>query len=100
MSEVLRLLIAEAPRFPELIDRHHEAFIRPILARIERWLAEGQAEGTLRPTGLANLPEMILGPAMVLQISMLLFANRRPIDVAAYCEAQLDFTLNGIRPRP
>jgi AcrR family transcriptional regulator len=99
MSEVLRLLIAEAPRFPSLIDRHFEEFIQPILARIERWLAEGQADGTLRRSGLENLPEMILGPAMMLQISRLLFANRRPIDVAAYCATQLDFTLNGIRPR-
>jgi AcrR family transcriptional regulator len=99
MTEVLRLLIAEAPRFPKLVDQHFDEFIKPMVERVGRWLAEGEADGTLRCSGLVNIPEMILGPTMMLQIWMLLFANRRPIDVAAYCETQLDFTLNGIRPR-
>jgi AcrR family transcriptional regulator len=99
MMEVLRLLIAEAPRFPKLVDQHFDEFIAPIVSRIGRWLAEGQADGTLRRSALVNIPEMVLGPTMMLQIWMLLFANRRPIDVAAYCETQIDFMLNGIRPR-
>lgn len=97
MTEVLRLLIAEAPRFPKLVDQHFDEFIAPILARVERWLAEGQADGTLRRSGLVNIPEMILGPTMMLQIWMLLFANRRPIDIATYCDTQLDFILNGVQ---
>jgi AcrR family transcriptional regulator len=96
--EVFRLLIAEAPRFPGLVDQHYEQFILPLTSRLQSWLKAGQTSGALRASNVARFPELILGPTMALQIWMLLFANRKPIDIPAYFDALLDFTLDGLRP--
>jgi AcrR family transcriptional regulator len=99
MGEVLRLLIAEAPRFPNLLEQHYDEFWRPLIERVAMWLREGQANGTLRRSGIVDFPEMMLGPTMLLQIWLLLFADRNPVDIAAYFDAHLDFALNGLLSR-
>lgn len=44
--ELTRLVIAEGHRFPDLIDRHHDQFIEPIIAKVDALILEGVASGS------------------------------------------------------
>lgn len=97
--EILRLLIAEAGRFPELIDEHHQNFIGPVVRRLRESLEEGTAKGEIRQSSVLEFPELLLAPALSLNIAMLLFSDRRPINMERHFEIAVDLLLNGLLPR-
>ncbi|UXT61216.1 TetR/AcrR family transcriptional regulator (plasmid) [Agrobacterium fabrum] len=44
IRELLRLLLAEAPRFPELVDHYNEIFAEPVFSKINTILEDGVAK--------------------------------------------------------
>jgi AcrR family transcriptional regulator len=98
--EIFRLLIAEANRFPELIDEHHQNFMGPVVRRLRQSLEDGTEKGEIRPSSILEFPELLLAPALSLNISMLLFSDRRPIDMERHFEIAVDLLFNGLLPRP
>ncbi|WP_414475617.1 TetR/AcrR family transcriptional regulator [Microvirga sp. M2] len=98
--EIFRLLIAEASRFPELIDEHHQNFMGPVVKRLRQSLEAGSKKGEIRSSAILEFPELLLAPALSLNISMLLFSDRRPIDMERHFEIAVDLLLNGLLPRP
>jgi AcrR family transcriptional regulator len=97
--EILRLLIAEAHRFPALVDEHDQRCGTPIMERLRQGLEEGSNRGEIRSAGLLEYPQIILGPALLLSVTMLLFSNRKTVDTERYFEAHVDLVLNGLLPR-
>ena len=97
--ELLRLLIAEAMRFPELVDEHFQSFFEPILETLRERLLRGIAAGVFRPSPVADFPELLLGPALSFHIWKLLFAEREPLDAEKHFAAALDLVLGGLLPR-
>lgn len=97
--EILRLLIAEARRFPELLDEHHARFGGPVFERLRRSLQHGAARGELRSTPLPEFAEVLIGPALTLNVWSLLFGDRKPVDLDRHFEASLDLLLHGLLPR-
>jgi hypothetical protein len=98
--ELQRLLIAEASRFPELLDEHYQEIMGPVIERLQKALQAGAENGEIRSAPVQAFPELILGPALSLNISMLLFGDRKPMDPARHFEAAVDLMLNGLLPRP
>jgi len=58
-----------------------------------------QLRGEIRSAGSLDYPQIILGPALSLSVIMLLFSDRKPVDVERYFEAHVDLVLNGLLPR-
>lgn len=96
--ELLRLLIAEAGRFPELVDEHCQACMDPVIERLRVRLEGEAAHGRIRPVSLPEVAEVVLGPALALNIMLLMFANRRPLDAEKFVAAHLDLVLHGLLP--
>src|ERR1700689_3567012 len=46
--EVVRMLIAEAPRFPELTDRYYDEILRPCLDLLKQAIQRGMDRGEIR----------------------------------------------------
>src|SRR5271156_6958249 len=53
--EVLRMLIAEAPRFPALADRYHEEILRPCLEMLRQSIQRGIDRGEFRNSAIIDL---------------------------------------------
>lgn len=96
--EILRLLIAEAGRFPELVDEHCRACMDPVIERLRVRLEGEAAHGRIRPISLPEAADVVLGPALALNILLLMFANRRPLDAEKFVAAHLDLVLHGLLP--
>ena len=52
--EVVRMLIAEAPRFPELADRYHAEILRPCLDMLRQAIQRGIDRGEIRNSAIID----------------------------------------------
>jgi AcrR family transcriptional regulator len=94
--EVVRMLIAEAPRFPALADRYHDEILRPCLEMLRQAIQRGIDRGEIRNTAIVNSPQVVIAPIALVDLWMMMFDNRQPLDLKAYFEAHLDLVLNGL----
>ena len=94
--EVLRMLIAEAPRFPELADRYHQEILRPCLDMLRQAIRRGMDRGEFRNSAILDLPQIVIAPIALVDLWMMMFDTRQPLDLRAYFNAHLDLVLNGL----
>jgi AcrR family transcriptional regulator len=94
--EVVRMLIAQAPRFPELADRYHEEILKPCLDMLRQAIQRGVDRGEIRNTSIVDSPQVVIAPIALVDLWMMLFEDRQPLDLKAYFDAHLDLVLNGL----
>jgi len=97
--EVVRMLIAEATRFPELADRYHAEILRPCLDMLRQAIQRGVDRGEIRNSAIVEQPQVVIGPIALVDVWMMLFDYRQPLDLKAYFNAHLDMVLNGVLAR-
>ena len=98
--EVLRMLIAEAPRFPELADRYHQEILRPCLDMLRQAIQRGMDRGEFRKSAIVDLPQIVIAPIALVDLWMMMFDDRQPLDLKAYFDAHLDLVFNGLLAKP
>jgi len=94
--EVVRMLIAEASRFPALADRYHEEIHRPCLALLTQAVQRGIDRGEIRRSAATECPQVIMAPIALVDLWMMMFDDRHPLDLKTYFNAHLDMVLNGL----
>jgi AcrR family transcriptional regulator len=97
--EVVRMLIAEAPRFPELADRYHAEILRPCLDMLRQAIQRGVDRGEIRNSAIVEQPQVVIGPIALVDVWMMLFDYRQPLDLKAYFNAHRDMVLNCVLAR-
>jgi AcrR family transcriptional regulator len=98
--EVLRMLIAEASRFPALADRYHDEIHRPCLDLLQRAIQRGIDRGEIRRSAIIECPQVIIAPIALVDLWMILYDTRQPLDLKAYFNAHLELVLNGLLAKP
>ncbi len=93
---ILRLLIAEGPRFPRLIEFYHREVIQRGMAGVRGIMSYGIARGEFRADLPIDYPQVVVGPALVGAIWKMLFDEHEPLDVDGLCKAHIDVILNGL----
>ena len=94
--EVVRMLIAEAARFPELADRYYEEILRPCLDHAQAAIQRGIDRGEIRNSSIINTPQVVIAPIALVDLWMMMFDDRQPLDLKTYFDAHLDLVLNGL----
>ena len=94
--EVVRMLIAEAPRFPELADRYHEEIHRPCMDLLKQAIERGMDRGEIRRSAVTECPLVLIAPIALVDVWMMMFDDRHPLDLRAYFDAHLELVLNGL----
>jgi hypothetical protein len=94
--EVVRMLIAEAPRFPALTDRYHEEIHRPCMELFKQTIQRGMDRGEIRPSAVTECPLVIIAPIALVDVWMMMFDDRHPLDLKTYFDAHLDLVLTGL----
>ncbi|OWO94042.1 TetR family transcriptional regulator [Rhizobium esperanzae] len=95
--ELTRLVISEGQRFPDLIDRHHDEFIAPIIARIDALILEGVASGEFREIPV-EFSDIVVAPILTTTVLRLIFDDRRVPTPSkdAFMRAYFDLLFNGL----
>ncbi|MFW6094293.1 MAG: TetR/AcrR family transcriptional regulator [Pseudomonadota bacterium] len=97
LRALLRLMIAEGERFPDLAAFYHREVIARVLDVFRRTLEYGEARGELRATPAREFPQLVIAPLVLAAIWKLTFDAAAPLDVEALCDAHLDVLLDGLR---
>lgn len=95
--QIIRLLIAEAPRFPELVALYHREAVSRGRILLKAIIDRGVATKEFRQGPATRVPEVILGPAIMLAVWKMLFEKIDPMDLDSFLEAHIDLVLHGVR---
>lgn len=96
LRHLLRLLIAEGPRFPDLLAFHHAEVISRARALIRRAVRYGVDRGEFRDNNLSAFPQIIVSGPMLLVLWQTLFADIEALDGPAYLDTLTDTLLHGL----
>lgn len=95
MRELLRFIVAEGPKFPDLVDRHHEMVMEPVFSRVDVILDAGVSQGKFRRKP-QELAKVVVSPVVGMVVFRLIFDDRREVDRKRLLETHVGLLLHGI----
>ena len=89
-GDIVRLIVAEGPRFPEIADFYYREVVSKGIAGMRALIELGIARGEIRQKNLAHYPQILVAPAMIAVIWQSLFARHAPLDAQDMLRVHLD----------
>jgi AcrR family transcriptional regulator len=89
-KDVIRLIIAEGPRFPKLAEFYYREVISRVIAAVRALLRRAAERGEIPADALARFPQLLVAPGVVAIVWSGLFDRFEPLDVAALMRTHLD----------
>jgi AcrR family transcriptional regulator len=89
-KDVIRLIIAEGPRFPKLAEFYYHEVIERVTAAMRALMTRAVARGELANDALARFPQLLIAPALVAIVWSSLFERFAPLDVRELMGAHID----------
>ncbi len=99
VAVVIRLMIAEGPKHPDLVQYYWENVVSRGLAAIERLLERGVANGEFRRSRACELPQLVIMPVVFSVVFRLLF-DKQPLDTDALMETHIDMLIAYLKGAP
>lgn len=97
--ELLRFVVSEGMRFPQIIDAHRGELIEPLLVRTQAIIDDGIKLGEFR-NGPAALSRVIVAPVLAMAMEMIIHDGRRDLDAPRYINAHIDLVMAGLAVHP
>src|SRR5580704_1970739 len=88
--KLIRLVMTEGPRFPQLAEFHYNNVVKRAIAAMRAQLEGAHRRGELRNDALVRFPQLVIAPALMAIVWSGLFDRFAPLDVAAMMRAQVD----------
>jgi AcrR family transcriptional regulator len=88
--KLIRLIMTEGPRFPQLAEFHYHHVVKRAIAAMRALLEASHRRGELRNDALVRFPQLVVAPCMMAIVWSGLFDRFAPLDVAALMRAHLD----------
>jgi hypothetical protein len=89
-KDVLRLVMTEGARFPQIARVHYHEVIQHALPAVRTMLQRALARGEIQDDALVRFPQLLIAPLLMAVIWDALFARFEPLDVADLMRAHLD----------
>ena len=93
---VIRLLISEGPRHPDLLEYYYDNVVAKGLGAISGFVERGVDRGEFRQSVVSDLPHLVLAPVMLSIIWGIIF-NDKQLDTDKLIETQIDMILAHIK---
>ena len=89
-GDIVRLIVAEGPRFPSIADFYYREVVSKGLAGMRAMIELGIAKGEIKNANLEKFPQILVAPAMIAVIWQSLFAKHAPLDAVEMFRTHLD----------
>jgi AcrR family transcriptional regulator len=89
-GDLVRLIVAEGPRFPAVADFYYREVVARGIAGMSALIKQGVARGEIRQEKLAQFPQLLIAPVLVSVIWQSLFQRHAPLDAHAMLRVHLD----------
>lgn len=86
---ILRLIIAEGPRFPQIAAFYHREVVSRGMVLLRKVIARGVSRGELRGDALERFPQLLMAPALAALLWDGLFQKHDPVDFKEMFAAHL-----------
>ena len=93
---VIRLLLSEGARHPDLVSYYYDNVVAKGLAAISGFIERGVENGEFRETAISELHHAVLAPVMLSVIWRIIFSDK-PLDSDKLIETQIDMILAHIK---
>lgn len=97
IHELIRLLIAEGPRHPDLTAFYYEEVVSRGMGLVEAIIDRGVARGEFRPTPLRDFPQLVIAPMLMAVVWKLLMERHRPLDAEKVLETHIALLLQFLK---
>ena len=91
-EKVIRLIVSEGPRFPQLAKFYYDEVISKGIASV-RAIAAREKQGSFNAEALSRFPQLIFAPLLMSVIWRSLFSQFEPLDVSALIAAHKEILL-------
>ena len=88
--DVLRLVLTEGQRFPQLAEFYYREVVERAIAAVRAILRRAFERGELSSDALVRFPQLLVAPALVAVMWSGLFERFEPLDIDALLRAHLD----------
>jgi AcrR family transcriptional regulator len=89
-GDIVRLIVAEGPRFPDVADFYYREVVSRGLSGMRALIELGIARGEIAQKDLARFPQILVAPAIVAVIWQSLFSKHAPLDAKEMFRVHLD----------
>ena len=89
-ADIVRLVVAEGPRFPAIADFYYREVVSKGLAGMRALIELGIARGEIKEKGLERFPQIMVAPALIAVIWQSLFGRHAPLDAIEMFRVHLD----------
>lgn len=89
-ADLVRLIVAEGPRFPAVADFYYREVVSRGLAGMRALVELGIARGEIREKDLVRFPQIVVAPALIAVIWQSLFGRHAPLDALEMFRVHLD----------
>jgi AcrR family transcriptional regulator len=89
-ADIIRLIIAEGPRFPAIADFYYREVISRGLGAMRALIQIGVKRGEISQKELERFPQIVVAPAIVAIVWKSLFERHAPLDANQMLRVHLD----------
>jgi len=89
-GDIVRLVVAEGPRFPAIADFYYREVVSRGLAGMRALIELAIARGEIGQKDLARYPQILVAPAIVAVVWQSLFSRHAPLDATEMFRVHLD----------
>ncbi len=97
LREVIRLVIAEGPNFPEIRAFYYREVVTRGMRLLGGLIRRGEERGEFRVSGAADAPQLVMAPFLMAAVWKSLFDDLAPLDARKLLEIHLDVLMRGLR---
>ncbi len=98
--EVIRLILSEAGKFPELAELYHREVVSRGMSLLRSVLARAAERGEIRPDELVRFPQLVIAPVVVALLWTSFFQDYEPLDTKAMLDAHVDLLVRALKREP
>lgn len=94
---LIRLMIAEAHKHPDLARWYWENVVSHGIAALRTLIARGVENGEFRPSALDRFPHLLMSPVVFSVVWMLVFQPHQKLDTDTLIQSHIELLLDAIR---
>lgn len=94
---LVRLMIAEGPKHPDLVAYYWDNVVSVGLAALAQVIEKGVGDGEFRHSALDDFPHLLLSPVMFSVIWSIVFQSKQVLDTDKMLEGHIDMILRAIK---
>ncbi|MDH4048758.1 MAG: TetR/AcrR family transcriptional regulator [Gammaproteobacteria bacterium] len=94
---LVRLIIAEGPKYPDLTKYYWDNVVTHGLSAIRQLIARGVRNGEFKASALDEFPQMLVAPVLFSVVWTSVFSKQHSLDSDRFIETNLEIILSAIR---